>query len=326
MELGVALARHHRLFGRRPAADFGVAGTRMSVSAMKRLWPVFAAPKVRAWVEEHVRNGTVERLVIATNAPMSTLKSSGPPVPDDGLAIEIVGHGAEIRPVEGLPSIRDADFNVRITGRTAVVNIGRGNVELSPGRKLSITNGVFEVPDTFPKAPPAKARFRLDGSVPAAAELLALGAAARLFRHAARSRHQPRHAHRAGDAGAAAQGRSRARLLDLYDRHGRDQLRRRARGDGAEGRGGDAQGQRQQSGLLDQGRRQDQRRCGHISITASRATPPMPRSASRPRSTKTPATSSASISPAFSAGRCRSSSTAACRPTAATAGSRSTPI
>ena len=33
---------------------------------------------------------------------------------------------------------------------------------------------MFEVPDTFPKAPPAKARFRLDGSVPAAAELLGL--------------------------------------------------------------------------------------------------------------------------------------------------------
>jgi hypothetical protein len=47
-------------------------------------------------------------------------------------------------------------------------------VEISQGRKLSITNGVFEVPDTFPKAPPAKARFRLDGSIPAAAELLAI--------------------------------------------------------------------------------------------------------------------------------------------------------
>ena len=60
------------------------------------------------------------------------------------------------------------------SGRTATVNVGRGNVELSPGRKLSITNGVFEVPDTFPKEPPAKVRFRLDGSVPAAAELLGL--------------------------------------------------------------------------------------------------------------------------------------------------------
>ncbi|HEY1364444.1 MAG TPA: hypothetical protein VGF60_19535 [Xanthobacteraceae bacterium] len=157
-----------------PRVMVGIAGTSMPVTAMKLLWPICAAPKVRSWVREHVLSGTIERLLIATNAPWSTLKSSGPPVPDDGLSIEIVGHGAEIRPVEGLPAIRDGDLNVQISGRTATINLGRGNVELSPGRKLAITDGVFEVPDTFPKAPPAKARFRLDGSVQAAAELLAL--------------------------------------------------------------------------------------------------------------------------------------------------------
>ena len=113
-------------------------------------------------------------MLIATNAPLSTLKPNGPPMPDDGLSIEIIGSGAEIRPVEGLPAIRDADMTLRVTGRTATINLGRGNVEVSPGRKLAITNGVFEVPDTFPDAPPAKVRFRLDGPVPAAAELLAL--------------------------------------------------------------------------------------------------------------------------------------------------------
>ncbi len=173
-EIGVALSGHVDYSSGDPQLALGVAGTRMSVAAMKSIWPFFGAPKVRAWVEEHVVGGTIERLMIATNAPMSTLKASGPPVPDDGLAVEIVGHGAEIRPVEGLPTIRDADFNVHVSGRTATINLGRGNVEISPGRKLSITNGVFEVPDTFPKAPPAKVRFRLDGSVPAAAELLGL--------------------------------------------------------------------------------------------------------------------------------------------------------
>jgi hypothetical protein len=73
-----------------------------------------------------------------------------------------------------LPSIRDADINVRVSGRTAVIGLGRGNVELSPGRKLAITNGSFDVPDTSVDAAPAKVRFRLDGPVPAAAELLAL--------------------------------------------------------------------------------------------------------------------------------------------------------
>lgn len=150
-----------------------VSGTPMPVAALKRLWPFFAAPKVRSWVEDHVQAGMVERLEVATNAPMSTLKSSGPPVPEDGLAVRIVGHGAELNPIEGLPAIRDAEIDVRITGRTATINLGRGHLETAQGRKLSITNGLFEVPDTFPKGPPAKARFRLDGSVAAAAELLA---------------------------------------------------------------------------------------------------------------------------------------------------------
>lgn len=174
MDLAVALKGSIDLSGDDPRLALGIAGTRMSIAAMKRLWPACAAPKVRAWVEDHVQSGTVTQLEISANAPWSTLRSSGPPIPDDGLLVQIGGHGAEIRPVEGLPGIRDADFNVRISGRSAVINIGRGNVEISSGRKLSITNGVFEVPDTFPKSPPAKARFRLDGSVPAAAELLGM--------------------------------------------------------------------------------------------------------------------------------------------------------
>jgi hypothetical protein len=146
----------------------------MPVAALKRLWPILFNPKVREWVEQHILTGNVERIAIATNAPMSTLRAGGPPIPDEGLAIEIAGIGAEISPVEGLPSIRDADMSIRISGRTAKVNVGRGTIEIAPNRKLSITNGVFEVPDTATSAPPANVRFRIDGPVPAAAELLAL--------------------------------------------------------------------------------------------------------------------------------------------------------
>jgi hypothetical protein len=173
-EIGLAISGNLDYASGDPRLTLGVAGNRMSVAALKKLWPFCVTPKVRTWVEEHILSGTIERMVIATNAPMSTLRSNGPPVPEDGLAIEITGNGAEIRPVEGLPSIRDADINVRISGRSATINLGRGNIELSPGRKLSIASGVFEVPDTFPQAPPAKARFRIDGPVPAAAELLGL--------------------------------------------------------------------------------------------------------------------------------------------------------
>jgi hypothetical protein len=172
MDLGLLASGHVDLANGEPRLDIGIAGSRMSVAAMKRMWPAFMAPKVRNWVEEHLISGTVERISIATNAQLSTLRSSGPPIPDNGLGIEINGTGAEIRPIEGLPPIRDADMSVRISGRTATVNVGRGNIELAPNRKLAITNGLFEVPDTHGQAPPARVRFRLDGPVPAAAELL----------------------------------------------------------------------------------------------------------------------------------------------------------
>jgi hypothetical protein len=174
VDLGLLASGHLDYAGGEPRLAAQLAGSRMSVAALKRLWPCLLNPKVRDWVEQHILSGTVERIVIATNAPMDTLRAGGPPIPDDGLAIDIAGNGAEINPVEGLPSIRDTDMSIRISGRTAKINIGRGTIEIAPNRKLSITNGVFDVPDTAIPAPPANVRFRIDGPVPAAAELLAV--------------------------------------------------------------------------------------------------------------------------------------------------------
>jgi hypothetical protein len=157
-----------------PRLAIGLAGTRMKLSAMKRLWPFFVAPDVRSWVEEHITDGAVERLLIATNAPISTFKASGPPLPDDGLSVEIATSNTVIHPVETLPLIREADLKVRVTGRTVTVNMGRGSVEMPSGRKLTLSNATFEVPDMAGREPPSRTRFRVDGSVQAAADLLVM--------------------------------------------------------------------------------------------------------------------------------------------------------
>ncbi|MFZ0194498.1 MAG: hypothetical protein WAL14_06740, partial [Pseudolabrys sp.] len=171
--IGIAVTGSLDFAGAETHAAFGVAGTRMPVSALKRLWPIFAAVDVRSWVEEHVSGGIVERVVVAGNAPLEDFKHNGPPTPEDGLSVDIETSGTTLRPIASLPAIRDADLTVRITGRNAVVNLGRGTVEAAPGRKLSIAGGVFEVPDTHPKPALARASFRIDGGVPAAAALLA---------------------------------------------------------------------------------------------------------------------------------------------------------
>ena len=94
-------------------------------------------------------------------------------MPDEGLSVDIETSGTTLRPIENLPAIRDADLTVRITGATANVSLGRGTVEVAPGRKLNIASGIFEMPDTHLKPAPARASFRIDGAVPAAAALLA---------------------------------------------------------------------------------------------------------------------------------------------------------
>ncbi len=152
----------------------GLAGQRMSVDDFKRLWPAFVSPKVRDWFNEHLTSGTLDHITIAVNAPFETLKASGPPIPDNGLSIDaVVNHGV-VEPVNGLPALKDADLTVHVVGRDAQVRLGKATADLPSGRKLVMSSGLFEVPDTAPHDPPARVHFKLDGPVPAAAELLSM--------------------------------------------------------------------------------------------------------------------------------------------------------
>jgi hypothetical protein len=156
-----------------PRLTLGFAGTPMSASALKRMWPILIVPEVREWVIERVERGSLQRIEIGVNSPVRNLSRRGPPIPDDGLAVNIVASGVTLHPVDELPSVRDADLKAHVTGRTATVTIGQAASDTPAGRKLNITDFVFEVPDMAPKPAPARVKFRIDGPVPAAAEILA---------------------------------------------------------------------------------------------------------------------------------------------------------
>jgi hypothetical protein len=156
-----------------PRLTLGFAGTPMSASALKRIWPILIVPEVREWVIERVERGSLQRIEVGVNSPVRNLSRRGPPIPDDGLAVNIVASNVTLRPVDELPLVRDADLKARVTGRTATVTVGQGTMDTPGGRKLNITDFVFEVPDMAPKPAPARVKFRVDGPVPAAAEILA---------------------------------------------------------------------------------------------------------------------------------------------------------
>jgi len=152
----------------------GLATTRMTASAMKRLWPIFIQSKIRLWVVEHLLGGTADRVVMAINAPLAVLTAGGPAAAEDAMSTDISGTGAIIRPIDGLPPIHDADMVLHATGRTVTIRMGRGAADLPSGRKLALSNGLFEVTNTHVQPVPARVRFKVEGGVDAAAELVAM--------------------------------------------------------------------------------------------------------------------------------------------------------
>ncbi|MCC8983819.1 DUF3971 domain-containing protein [Bradyrhizobium acaciae] len=156
-----------------PRLQLGFAGTPMSASALKRMWPIIIVPEVREWVLERIDRGTLQRIDVGVNSPVHNLSRKGPPIPDDGLSVNIVASGVTVRPVDKMPAVHDADLKARVTGRTATVTINQGIADTPAGRKITLSDFTFEVPDMAPKPSPSKVKFRVDCPVPAAAEILA---------------------------------------------------------------------------------------------------------------------------------------------------------
>ena len=62
-----------------PRLTLGFAGTPMSASALKRMWPIIIVPEVREWVIDRVERGSVQRIEIGVNSPVHNLSRRGPP-------------------------------------------------------------------------------------------------------------------------------------------------------------------------------------------------------------------------------------------------------
>ena len=159
-------------YANEPLIKLGFAGTPMSASALKRIWPALIVPEVREWVIKRIEGGTLQRIEIGVNTLVKNLPRRGPPIPDDGLSVNIVASNVTVHPVDGLPSVHDADLKAHVTGRTATVTIGQAVADTPTGRKLTVSDFSFEVPDTHSRPPPSRVKLKIDGQVPAAAEIM----------------------------------------------------------------------------------------------------------------------------------------------------------
>ncbi|BAT60855.1 hypothetical protein GJW-30_1_03405 [Variibacter gotjawalensis] len=159
-----------------PILAFKIEGGRMSLNALKRLWPIFIVPEVRRWVDEQMLGGTVEKVSIFGNAPLKTFTPHGPPLTNEQLVIEIGARNAIVRPLDALPSLKDVDVATRIVGHTVSIAFGKGTIDLPSGRKLMVAGGTFDIADTSLKPPMSQTRLRVEGGLDAAAEMLSMEA------------------------------------------------------------------------------------------------------------------------------------------------------
>lgn len=171
---GVALSGVLDATGVEPRLIIGAAGSPMQAPAFRRIWPVFVVPELRKWVHENLYDGKLERLIIGTNMPMSAMRPKAPPLPKEGLSVDIEGSDVTFRAVVGLPPIRGARITGQANGRMARVKIEGGIVDLPSGRRLGVSEGVFNIADLGQLPLQAQTTFRVEGPVDAVVELLGM--------------------------------------------------------------------------------------------------------------------------------------------------------
>ncbi len=168
-EIGIAGSGSIEYAGE-PRLKLGMAATPMPVSVLKRIWPVLVTPEVREWITERVERGTLQRLDIAVNAPAITLARGGRRSgrrPVD----QFLRNGLTIRTVDEIPSGRDADRKGGVSGRTVNVTVGRARSTRRRGASSPFPICLRGARSRAEAGADARA-LRLDGPVPAAAEIL----------------------------------------------------------------------------------------------------------------------------------------------------------
>jgi len=120
-----------------PRLTLGFAGTPMSASALKRMWPTLVVPELRQWVIE--RNRARQRSSASRSASTRrrvTFRARDRQFPMTGLSVNIVASGVAVRPVDGMPVVHDADLKAHVTGPHGNREYRAGHCDTPAGRKV----------------------------------------------------------------------------------------------------------------------------------------------------------------------------------------------
>ena len=146
----------------------------MPAQAVARLWPSFIAAPVRAWFLANLRGGTIDSgtaKVNLTDKDLATMRAQRS-VPDDHVHVDYAVSDMALIVMPGVPALTGIDGTGTVTGDTSQFTVTHGDMEVSPGRKLTLVDGTFNVPSTDPKPTPAVINAHITGNIDAVADLI----------------------------------------------------------------------------------------------------------------------------------------------------------
>ncbi len=140
-----------------------------------RLWPTFINPDARNWCLDHVRGGQLVSgsMTVDWDAAALDAATHKRAVPASSVRGEFAIHDTAVDLLPGAPALSGLDASGVVTGHDFVVGAKSGVLEMSPTRRIQVSDISYTVPDTTP-APivPAQAEAHMQGNADALADLL----------------------------------------------------------------------------------------------------------------------------------------------------------
>ena len=146
----------------------------MPATTLVRLWPSFVAAPVRAWLLANLKGGTVETGTATADldADDLALMKAERSVANDHVRVDFAVSNLALGFMNGVPPLLDVAASGVVTGRTFAMDVQHGAMDVAPGRRLTLADGTFRVPDNDPKPTPATVDAHILGGVDTVAELL----------------------------------------------------------------------------------------------------------------------------------------------------------
>jgi hypothetical protein len=164
--------------GPSPLQRFSILATESDPRAALALWPRWTSPEVHSTLSRQFLGGRLASLRVEMDLPAEDharlLQGAG--IPDEALTVTVDASQVRFEPGAGLPLLVDGHVTGRATGRTVKLAIESANAELGNGRQLQMSEGSFEIPETWMPRARARAAFRTIGSMEALAALFAFPA------------------------------------------------------------------------------------------------------------------------------------------------------